>query len=52
LAKEPSGRPVQQGLVYITQIRLLKRAIRVRMRDQLIGPGLAAKAEIKTGGGR
>lgn len=39
----------QQGLVYATRIRLLQRTIRVRGRDQIIGPGLAAQAEIKTG---
>ena len=39
----------QQGLVYATRIRLNKRSIRVRGREQIIGPGLAAQAEIKTG---
>lgn len=39
----------QQGLVYATRIRLLQSTIRVRGRDQIIGPGLAAQAEIKTG---
>jgi hemolysin D len=39
----------QQGLVYATRIRLNQRTIRVRGRDQVIGPGLAAQAEIKTG---
>jgi hemolysin D len=39
----------QQGLVYASRIRLNKRTIRVRGRDQIIGPGLAAQAEIKTG---
>jgi hemolysin D len=39
----------QQGLVYATRIRLKQRTIRVRGRDQIIGPGLAAQAEIKTG---
>ena len=31
------------------RIRLLKRTIRVGGRDQVIGPGLAVQAEIKTG---
>ena len=39
----------QQGLVYAARIRLNKRTIRVRGREQIIGPGLAAQAEIKTG---
>lgn len=39
----------QQGLVYVTRIRLSQRTIRVRGREQIIGPGLAAQAEIKTG---
>jgi hemolysin D len=39
----------QQGLVYATRIRLNQRTIRVRGRDQIIGPGLAVQAEIKTG---
>lgn len=39
----------QQSLVYATRIRLNQRTIRVRGRDQIIGPGLAAQAEIKTG---
>ncbi len=39
----------QQGLVYATRIRLNQRTIRVRGQDQIIGPGLAAQAEIKTG---
>jgi hemolysin D len=39
----------QQGLVYAARIRLNQRTIRVRGRDQIIGPGLAAQAEIKTG---
>jgi hemolysin D len=39
----------QQGLVYAARIRLKQRTIRVRGRDQIIGPGLAAQAEIKTG---
>ena len=39
----------QEGLVYAARIRLNKRTIRVRGREQIIGPGLAAQAEIKTG---
>lgn len=39
----------QQGLVYAARIRLEQSTIRVRGQDQLIGPGLAAQAEIKTG---
>lgn len=39
----------QQGLVYATRIRLKQRTIRVHGRDQIIGPGLAVQAEIKTG---
>lgn len=44
-----SGAPTPQGLVYSARIRLLKRTIRVGGRDQIIGPGLAVQAEIKTG---
>jgi hemolysin D len=47
-ATDPNGRPVQQGLVYSARIRLNKRTIHVRGRDQMIGPGLAVQAEIKT----
>ena len=43
------GRSKQQGLVYSARIRLQQRTIRVRGRDQTIGPGLAVQAEIKTG---
>jgi hemolysin D len=39
----------QQGLVYAARIRLNQRTITVRGRKQIIGPGLAAQAEIKTG---
>jgi hemolysin D len=39
----------QQGLVYATRIRLNQRTIRINGKDQMIGPGLAAQAEIKTG---
>jgi hemolysin D len=38
-----------QGLVYAARIRLNQRTIRIRGKDQIIGPGLAAQAEIKTG---
>lgn len=38
-----------QGLVYAARVRLLKRTIRIAGRDQPIGSGLAAQAEIKTG---
>jgi hemolysin D len=38
-----------QGLVYVARIRLEQRTIRVGQRDQLIGPGLAVQAEIRTG---
>ena len=46
---QASGPPPPQGLVYSARIRLLKRTIRVAGRDQIIGPGLAVQAEIKTG---
>jgi hemolysin D len=39
----------QQGLVYATRIRLQQSTIRINGRDQIIGPGLAVQAEIKTG---
>ena len=39
----------QRGLVYAIRIRLSNRTIRVHGRDQIIGPGLAVQAEIKTG---
>ena len=39
----------QRGLVYAVRIRLSNRTIRVHGRDQIIGPGLAVQAEIKTG---
>lgn len=47
--RDEKGRSAQQGLVYAARIRLNQRTIRVRGRDQLIGPGLAVQAEIKTG---
>jgi hemolysin D len=47
--RDSNGRPTQQGLVYATRIRLTQRTIRVRGREQVIGPGLAVQAEIKTG---
>ena len=37
------------GLVYATRIRLERRTIRVAGKDQVVGPGLAVQAEIKTG---
>ena len=39
----------KQSLVYVTRIRLNQRTIFVRGRNQIIGPGLAVQAEIKTG---
>jgi hemolysin D len=39
----------QQGLVYAARIRLTQKTINIRGRRQIIGPGLAAQAEIKTG---
>jgi hemolysin D len=48
-SRDSNGRPVQQGLVYAARIRLSQSTIRVRGRDQSIGPGLAVQAEIKTG---
>jgi hemolysin D len=48
--RDQQGRAqAQQGLVYAARIRLSQRTIRVRGRKQIIGPGLAAQAEIKTG---
>ena len=47
--RDESGKPAQQGLVYAAKIRLGKRTIDVRGREQLIGPGLAVPAEIKPG---
>lgn len=47
--RDHNGRIVQPGLVYTTRIRLSRRTIRAAGRDQLIGPGLAVQAEIKTG---
>lgn len=44
-----TGPPSPQGLVYSARIRLAQRTIRVGNRNQLIGPGLAVQAEIKTG---
>jgi hemolysin D len=48
-SKDSNGRPVQQGLVYSARIRLTQSTIKVRGREQIIGPGLAVQAEIKTG---
>lgn len=47
--RDEKGRPVQPGLVYSARIRLLQNTIRVRGRDQELGPGLSVQAEIKTG---
>lgn len=47
--RDANNRPTQPGLVYAARIRLNQRTIRVRGRDQIIGPGLAVQAEIKTG---
>lgn len=49
MVKDANGRPIQQGLVYSARIRLNQRTISVQGRDQIIGPGLAVQAEIKTG---
>jgi hemolysin D len=47
--RDSQGKPMPQGLVYATRIRLNQRTIRVGGKEQIIGPGLAAQAEIKTG---
>jgi hemolysin D len=47
--RQENGQLAQQGLVYAARIRLLKNTIRIGGRNQPIGPGLAAQAEIKTG---
>jgi hemolysin D len=47
--RDDKGRPLQPGLVYAARIRLLQTSIRVRGRDQNLGPGLSVQAEIKTG---
>ncbi len=47
--RDEKGRPVQPGLVYAARIRLLQTNIRVRGRNQELGPGLSVQAEIKTG---
>ncbi|UDF32053.1 UNVERIFIED_ORG: HlyD family type I secretion periplasmic adaptor subunit (plasmid) [Roseateles sp. XES5] len=47
--RDEKGRPVQPGLVYSARIRLLENSIRVRGRNQELGPGLSVQAEIKTG---
>lgn len=49
IQRDEKGRPQQQGLVYVARIRLNQRTIHAGGRDQLIGPGLAAQVEIKTG---
>jgi hemolysin D len=47
--RDANGRPVQPGLIYAVRIRLNRATIRVRGRNQPIGPGLAVQAEILTG---
>lgn len=47
--RDEKGRPIQPGLVYAARIRLLETSIRVRDRQQTLGPGLSVQAEIKTG---
>ncbi|MFL9498839.1 HlyD family type I secretion periplasmic adaptor subunit [Rhodopseudomonas palustris] len=47
--RDDKGRPVQPGLVYAARIRLLETSIRIRDRQQPLGPGLSVQAEIKTG---
>lgn len=47
--RDDKGRPVQPGLVYAARIRLLQTSIRIRDRQQVLGPGLSVQAEIKTG---
>ena len=47
--KDDKGRTVQPGLVYAARIRLLETSIRIRGRQQPLGPGLSVQAEIKTG---
>lgn len=46
---ERGTRSASGGLVYAARIRLSRNAIRIAGRDQLIAPGLAVQAEIKTG---
>lgn len=46
---QQDSRMTTPGLVYAARVRLLRKTIRVAGRDQLIGPGLAVQAEIKTG---
>ena len=48
-AQATSPKAPPQGLVYATRIRLQKSTIRIAGKDQIIGPGLAVQAEIKTG---
>ena len=47
--RDDKGRPIQQGLVYAARIRLARGTIRARGGEQVIGPGLAVQAEIRTG---
>lgn len=46
--RDAKNRPLQPGLVYAARIRLKQRTIRIGNRIQIIGPGLAVQAEIKT----
>jgi hemolysin D len=46
---ERGTRSASGGLVYAARIRLSRNTIRLAGRDQLIAPGLAVQAEIKTG---
>jgi len=45
----PSNPPKDQGLIYLARIRLERSYLELGNRRQLIGPGLAVQAEIKTG---
>lgn len=49
VSQQQESRMATPGLVYAARVRLLRKTIRVAGRDQLIGPGLAVQAEIKTG---
>ncbi len=37
------------GLVYAARIKLSRNTIKIAGKEQLIGPGMAVQAEIKTG---
>lgn len=47
--RDDGGKSAPQGLVYAARIRLERRTITVGGSEQVIGPGLAVQAEIKTG---